>query len=619
LGGLGKVVAVATGGAGGGECRAERGSQVATRLIEDPSEAKSVIEAAQPGDTLLLPDLAFSQSATIRVPSGVTVIGQPNTVIDFDGEGTLRWLFDLSGARGSSLGGFDVRIEGLGGVVTGNRFSECTLADIDVVGNFSQSTVRAEAPAPALYLAGGAGLDISGCSFSDCYGVIYVLDSVNVVIDANELTANYFGNIVVSGSRFIIEHNTVASAGISHRPASFVAQGDGITSFGLADSAIIGNALTDGFCYQMQFVGATAGVTIDGNHIRGGATNAIEFQDFATGIVITGNRFIQNGTLAGQGFGVVFKDGAKGVSLQGNVFDRDGLHIPAEIVNFGPGENSLFNQRADSALFFRGDDTFVGNAMNDRLDGLDGNDKLIGRTGNDTLFGGNGSDLLHGGAGIDVMNGGFGDDVYYVDAGNDKIVELVGQGIDSVVSTTTGYCLPAYVEHMTLSTGARNGVGNALDNWLCGNGLDNILAGDNSADSLVGRGGKDYLYGQRGNDVLVGGMGADLLYGGGGADIFQYGSATDGGDRIYGFDATDCFRLHGAEFGFVDPVGLIEGDTFFSSVNMPKPINAGPAILYSTNVGSLWWDGDGNGPDRPVLLTMVDGAPSVEAGDFVFF
>jgi Ca2+-binding RTX toxin-like protein len=68
----------------------------------------------------------------------------------------------------------------------------------------------------------------------------------------------------------------------------------------------------------------------------------------------------------------------------------------------------------------------------DRLTGNDGNDTLSGAAGNDTLTGGAGDDSMDGGTGNDSMVGGLGNDTYVVDATTDVIVELVGEGTDTV-------------------------------------------------------------------------------------------------------------------------------------------------------------------------------------------
>jgi Ca2+-binding RTX toxin-like protein len=68
-----------------------------------------------------------------------------------------------------------------------------------------------------------------------------------------------------------------------------------------------------------------------------------------------------------------------------------------------------------------GNDTILGGAGDELLDGWLGNDRLNGAAGNDTLWGHTGNDSLLGGDGNDILNGGVGDDVLTPGLGNDQI------------------------------------------------------------------------------------------------------------------------------------------------------------------------------------------------------
>ena len=58
-----------------------------------------------------------------------------------------------------------------------------------------------------------------------------------------------------------------------------------------------------------------------------------------------------------------------------------------------------------------GDDTLIGNALNNTLSGGDGDDILTGGTGNDVLQGGDGKNILIGGSGADTLTGGTDEDL----------------------------------------------------------------------------------------------------------------------------------------------------------------------------------------------------------------
>lgn len=139
-----------------------------------------------------------------------------------------------------------------------------------------------------------------------------------------------------------------------------------------------------------------------------------------------------------------------------------------------------------------GDDTLYATATKSVLHGLDGNDTLIAISGDNTLHGGKGHDS------------------YVLHSAQDKVVELAGEGIDTVKAGFS-YSLTDHVENLMLTgTAAINGIGNALDNAITGNGAANVLNGG------------------AGDDRLTGGAGADTLIGGDGFDFAAYGTATQG-------------------------------------------------------------------------------------------
>jgi Ca2+-binding RTX toxin-like protein len=139
---------------------------------------------------------------------------------------------------------------------------------------------------------------------------------------------------------------------------------------------------------------------------------------------------------------------------------------------------------------------------------------LEGYGGNDTL-----QAMQDGQA---TLRGGTGDDIYRTNSS--FVVELEGEGLDTVETPRTSYTLQNWVENLqTTSTSAFRGVGNSL------------------ANAITGGTGKDTLVGGIGNDSLMGGANIDSLEGGAGDDSYwvdQRGdvileSATGGVDHVY--------------------------------------------------------------------------------------
>ena len=126
----------------------------------------------------------------------------------------------------------------------------------------------------------------------------------------------------------------------------------------------------------------------------------------------------------------------------------------------------------------------TGNALDNALTGGAGANVLTGLAGHDTLVGGGGADRMVGGAG---------NDRYTVDHASDVVVEVAGEGLDTV-SSTIAYVLPSDVEDLVLlGSGSIAATGNALANRLTGNAGANTLDGKAGADTMLGRQGQRHL------------------------------------------------------------------------------------------------------------------------------
>jgi Ca2+-binding RTX toxin-like protein len=274
--------------------------------------------------------------------------------------------------------------------------------------------------------------------------------------------------------------------------------------------------------------------------------------------------------------------------------------------------------------------TIIGNSAANIIAGGAGLDILNGGAGVDNINGGTGDDRIDGGTGADIMYGGgstainVGHDIFYVDNIGDKVIDVVLNDDDSVLSTVS-FVLSTGVDRLYLQEGGNlNGTGNAQTNFIGGNTGANTLDGMAGNDFLWGGAGGDNLLGGLGNDRLTGEAGNDILTGGLGLDTFNFNSALNGltnVDTITDFNAADdTIRLMQDIFPALPKV-LFESELpagFFKANATGKATDFNDHIIYNTTTGALSYDSNGSKIGGDVAFAVLTGRPTITYHDFIF-
>lgn len=205
----------------------------------------------------------------------------------------------------------------------------------------------------------------------------------------------------------------------------------------------------------------------------------------------------------GEGNDVV--SGGSGVNTAdySNITSAINLSLGSGVASFATYEQRLSGIQSVTATQF--DDTLIGSAEANKLEGGAGNDVLYGGDGNDNVIGGFGDDLIVGGdgAGDDSYNGGDGTDTVRYSSAEAGITVNLSVKKDQAKSTSSDAGIG--IDQLSL---IENVIGGSYSDRLTGNSVANVLFGAEGNDAIDGSGGADVLWGGAGNDIYY----VDNLY-----------------------------------------------------------------------------------------------------------
>src|SRR5215471_8321047 len=168
-----------------------------------------------------------------------------------------------------------------------------------------------------------------------------------------------------------------------------------------------------------------------------------------------------------------------------------------QFISAAEGTDTLVNIENILGSYYN--DTLIGDANANVLDGFSGSDSLVGNAGDDKLLAGFGNVTLNGGTGIDTAS----------------YENVWGSGV--TVSLNTGFGQVTGIGTHTLLS-IENLIGSHGDDTLTGDGGANVLMGLDGNDLIAGLGGNNTVDGGGGDDILVDGIGNETLDGGAGND-----------------------------------------------------------------------------------------------------
>jgi Ca2+-binding RTX toxin-like protein len=351
--------------------------------------------------------------------------------------------------------------------------------------------------------------------------------------------------------------------------------GDDVLSDDGGNDSIFGGVGNDELTH-FDFGGAAADATLDGGEgddtLDGGAGNDWASYANAGGAVTVD-------LSAGTSSGADGSDDLKGIENVLGGIGNDSI--------LGDGLNNVLDggNGDDTVLSFVGDDSVVGGDGSDSLIGNEGADTLLGGTGNDTLLGneqadslagGDNNDLLQGGQDTDTLDGGAGDDTLAGGTGENRLTGGDGNDFASYAAAGAGVLVD-------LGAAQANAQGTDIDDQLFG--IEGVI-GSNHNDELRGDALDNTLYGGGGSDTLSGGGGNDWLDFGAGSDSYTFLTSAASGERQTLIGDGDNIFGNGIGNDILDlGVGWVAGETADGFINYQHVAGG-----VTTNLWTQGWE-----------------------------
>ena len=217
------------------------------------------------------------------------------------------------------------------------------------------------------------------------------------------------------------------------------------------------------------------------------------------------------------------------------------------------------------------------------IDAGAGNDTVTGGIGDYSIIGGSGSDKITGSSGNDIIHG----DILHIDETYSDV-----KGKDTLIG----------------------GDGN---DQLDGGYGDDSLTGGNGNDLLYGAGGTDIMSGDAGDDILVAYGSKDQLTGGAGSDkfVFYNWDSTAMTATVKDFKSGTDFLDVECWSNSIDDVVVMDSTNFLSGKGMKSSTNDS-VFVYDTSTGNLYFDDDGSGSGKGVLIVTLTGKPTLSTNYF---
>ena len=671
-------------------------------VVNDVSGLLAAVKTAADGDVILLNSGSYRSVnlSGIQINGNVTIKS-----IDVTNQATFLDL-TVKGASGLTFQDIKFAPQSVDRMYTFNvtNSSNIHFAGIEVFGPAGDAGYKSS----PFMIRGSENVTVENSEFHHLWHGVSILDNSNV-----KMTGNFFhdirtdgirgggtSNLVISGNYMTDFHpavgdhpdgiqlwttNTTTSAHDIVISDNIITRGSGSPIQGIFIRDQVGTlpyknvAITGNLVLGGMYNGIAAG-HLDGAMVSGNSVIALSGQKSWIGLTSTTNGIVQNNVATTYNFSTsnvdlvkinnstvaVPSDGGSAITAawlqqhQASLMNLGGLLT--EVLNLSSGVPTVEKPVAELSPPLQeapapaptnvAEPIQVPNTVtHSTINGTAAAETLkVATSGDSDILAGGGDDTIHGGSGNNKLYGGAGNDIYHVKGSGDSVIELAGQGNDTVYAYVD-YKLGDNVETLRMAKAGLMGEGNSLDNRIIGSAGADTLYGHDGNDTIQGEAGADIIFGGVGDDKLLGGDGHDSIYGGAGADTLSGGAGNDlldggaGNDIIEGGGGIDVLTGGVGADTFIFRSAASVGDTIITDFNSGSKDKIGLSLIdantktaandtfkfigtseftkvagqlrYQVLDGDSHVSGDINGDgvaDFTILLQHVD---TLRAGDFI--